>query len=43
MRLAAIDALPADEASRALLEKLAAKDPSPRVRAAAKSALQGFI
>ncbi len=43
VRLAAIDALPSDEASQALLEKLAAKDPSPRVRATAKSALHGFI
>jgi HEAT repeat protein len=39
VRLAALDALPSDEASRALLEKLTAKDPSPRVRAAAKSAI----
>ncbi len=39
VRLAVIDALPPNAASRALLEKLAAKDPSPRVRAAAKSAL----
>ncbi len=39
VRLAVLDALPPDEASRALLEKLAAKDPSPRVRVAAKSAL----
>lgn len=35
VRLAAVDALPSDEASLMLLEKLAAKDPSPRVRAAA--------
>ncbi len=39
VRLAAIDALPSDDASRTLLKTLAAKDPSPRVRAAAKSAL----
>ena len=39
VRLAVIDALPPDPASRALLEKLAARDPSPRVKAAAKSVL----
>jgi len=39
VRLAAIDALPSDEASRTLLAKLAARDSSPRVRAAAKAAI----
>ncbi len=41
VRLAAIDALPPDAASQALLKTLAARDPSPRVKAAAKAALQG--
>ena len=41
VRLAAIDALPPDAASQVLLKKLAARDPSPRVKAAAKSALAG--
>jgi len=40
VRLAAIGALPSDAASRELLEGLAARDPSPRVRAAALSALR---
>jgi HEAT repeat protein len=40
VRLAAIDALPPDAASRTLLETLAARDPSPRVKAAAKAALR---
>ncbi len=39
VRLAAIDALPPDAASQALLKSLAARDPSPRVKAAAKAAL----
>ncbi len=40
VRLAAIDALPPDAASQALLKTLAARDLSPRVKAAAKAALQ---
>ena len=40
VRLAVIDALPPDAASQALLKTLAARDPSPRVKAAAKSALR---
>lgn len=40
VRLAAVDALPPDAASQALLKTLAARDPSPRVKAAAKAALQ---
>jgi len=39
VRLAVIDALPPDDASLALLKKLAARDPSPKVKAAAKLAL----
>ena len=39
VRLAVIDALPPDAASQALLKKLAARDPSPKVKAAAKLAL----
>ena len=39
VRLAAIAALPPNAASRIVLEALAAHDPSPRVRAAARSAL----
>ena len=39
VRLAAIDALPPNAASRTVLEMLAAHDLSPRVRAAAKAAL----
>ncbi len=38
VRLAVIDALPPDAASQALLKTLAARDPSPRVKAAAKAA-----
>ena len=38
VRLAVIDALPPDTASQALLKKLAARDPSPKVKAAAKLA-----
>ena len=41
VRLAVIDALPPDAASQALLKTLAARDPSSRVKAAAKAALQG--
>jgi HEAT repeat protein len=40
VRLAVIDALPSDAASRALLGKLAARDPSPHVKAAANSTLR---
>ncbi len=39
VRLAVIDALPPDPASQALLKKLAARDPSPKVKSAAKLAL----
>ncbi len=39
VRLAVLDALPPDAASQALLKTLAAKDPSPKVKAAAKAAL----
>ena len=39
VRLAVIDALPPDAASQALLKTLAARDISPRVKAAAKAAL----
>jgi len=39
VRLAAIDALPPNSASRTVLGALSAHDPSPRVRAAAKSAI----
>ena len=39
VRLAVIDALPPDAASQALLKALAARDISPRVKAAAKAAL----
>ena len=39
VRLAAIDALPSDAVSRAILEELAARDSSPRVRAAARETL----
>ena len=39
VRLAVIDALPPDAASQALLKTLAARDPSPKVKAAAKLAL----
>lgn len=39
VRLAVIDALPPDAVSQALLKKLAARDPSPKVKAAAKLAL----
>ncbi len=40
VRLAVIDALPPDAASQALLKTLAARDISPRVKAAAKAALR---
>ena len=40
VRLAVIDALPPDTASVDLLKKLASRDPSPRVKAAAKAALR---
>jgi len=39
VRLAVVDALPPDAASQALLKKLAARDSSPKVKAAAKLAL----
>ncbi len=39
VRLAVIAALPPDSASQALLKTLAARDPSPRIKAAAKAAL----
>jgi HEAT repeat protein len=39
VRLAVIDALPPDAASQAILKKLAARDSSPRVKAAAKLAI----
>ena len=39
VRLAVIDALPPDAASLALLKTLAVRDPSPKVKAAAKAAL----
>lgn len=39
VRLAVVDALPPDAASLALLKTLAARDPSPKVKAAAKAAL----
>ncbi|MGI4788627.1 MAG: HEAT repeat domain-containing protein [Janthinobacterium lividum] len=40
VRLAVIDALPPDDASQAILKNLASRDPSPRVKAAAKMALR---
>ena len=39
IRLAAVDALPRDRASRMVLEALSSHDPSPRVRATAQAAL----
>ena len=39
VRLAAVDALPPDQASRVVIQALADYDPSPRVRATAKAAI----